>query len=190
MSFTTLKARIGDAETSDRRRARRTPVELGATMRELGERGVEATVLNISESGFMAIVDAHFEIGARVWLILPGGRKRANAMVKWVAGDRIGAEFAEPVWAVHSGRRSGLALEAHREGFRVRNWRGQLLTPLLRSRSAPSRAVNTSTTVVIPSATSSTRTSRHSTRASASAVRSSSSVIALQQPAAKTVEKR
>jgi hypothetical protein len=31
-----------------------------------------------------------------VWLILPG-RERANAIVKWTAGDKIGAEFADPV---------------------------------------------------------------------------------------------
>ena len=36
-----------------------------------------------------------FEVGSRVWLMLPG-RERANAVVKWVAGDKLGAEFAEP----------------------------------------------------------------------------------------------
>lgn len=97
MSFTTFKARIADAGHSDRRRAERTPVEVGATMRELGASGVEATVLNVSERGFMAIVDGQFEVGTRVWLILPGGRERANAVIKWTAGDKIGAEFAEPV---------------------------------------------------------------------------------------------
>ena len=65
-------------------------------MRELGASGVEARVLNISESGFMAISDARFEVGSRVWLMLPG-RDRANAVVKWIAGDTIGAEFAEPI---------------------------------------------------------------------------------------------
>ena len=95
MSFTTFKARIADA--SERRRGERTPVEVGATMRELGASGVEATVINVSERGFMAIADGQFEVGARVWLIFPGGRDRANAVVKWIAGNRLGAEFAEPV---------------------------------------------------------------------------------------------
>ena len=40
--------------------------------------------------------DARFEVGSRVWLMLPG-RDRANAVVKWIAGDKIGAEFAEPI---------------------------------------------------------------------------------------------
>ena len=66
-------------------------------MRALGASGVEATVLNVSERGFMAVADGHFEVGARVWLILPGGRERANAVVKWTAGDKLGAEFAELV---------------------------------------------------------------------------------------------
>jgi hypothetical protein len=57
----------------------------------------DATILNVSERGFMAVADGQFDVGARVWLILPGRRERANAVVKWIAGDRLGAEFAEPV---------------------------------------------------------------------------------------------
>ena len=97
MNFTSFKARIAEAESAERRSAERAPVEVSATMRELGASGVEATVLNVSEHGFMAVADGQFEVGARVWLILAGGRDRANAVVKWIAGDRLGAEFAEPV---------------------------------------------------------------------------------------------
>jgi hypothetical protein len=96
MNFVSFKARIAE-DGSERRRAARAPVELDATMRELGANGVEATVLNVSETGFMAVADGHFEIGARVWLIMPGRRDRANAVVKWTVGDKLGAEFAEPV---------------------------------------------------------------------------------------------
>ena len=95
MSFGTIKARIAEDE-SDRRRFARLPVELDAKMRELGASGVEAKVLNISERGFMADSDGRFEVGSRVWLMLPG-RERANAVVKWTAGDKLGAEFAEPI---------------------------------------------------------------------------------------------
>lgn len=95
MSFVTIKARIAE-DHSDRRRDARLPVDLDAKMRELGASGVEAKVLNISERGFMAIADGRFDVGARVWLMLPG-RERANAVVKWIAGDKIGAEFAEPI---------------------------------------------------------------------------------------------
>ena len=69
---------------------------LEGTMRELGASGVDAKVLNISERGFMAVAEGRFEVGSRVWLMLPG-RERANAVVKWTVGDKIGAEFAQPV---------------------------------------------------------------------------------------------
>ena len=95
MSFVTIRARIAEDE-SDRRRFPRLPVELDARMRELGAEGIEARVVNISERGFMAVADGRFEVGTRVWLMLPG-RDRANAVVKWIAGDKIGAEFAEPI---------------------------------------------------------------------------------------------
>jgi len=96
MSFVSIKARIAEDQSDERRRFPRLPVDLEAKMRELGANGVEAKVLNISEQGFMAATEAQFEVGSRVWLMLPG-RDRANAVVKWTAGDKIGAEFAEPL---------------------------------------------------------------------------------------------
>jgi hypothetical protein len=96
MSFVSIRARIAEVESDERRRDARVPVELEARMRELGASGVEARVVNISERGFMAVAEGRFEVGTRVWLMLPG-RSRANAVVKWTAGDKIGAEFAEPL---------------------------------------------------------------------------------------------
>jgi hypothetical protein len=97
MSFSMIRARIGETpEPEERRRYSRLPVELDARVRELGAEGVEARVLNISEVGFMAETDGQFDVGTRVWLMLPG-RERANAIVKWVAGEKIGAEFATPI---------------------------------------------------------------------------------------------
>ena len=95
MGFTMIRARIAE-DHDDRRAAPRLPVELDATMRELGANGTEAKVLNISERGFMAQTEARFDVGSRVWLLLPG-RERASAVVRWTAGDKIGAEFAEPI---------------------------------------------------------------------------------------------
>jgi PilZ domain-containing protein len=87
---------MGDADPADRRRSFRHQVDLEARVRELGANGVEARIINISESGFMAESEGRFEVGSRVWLMLPG-RGRANALVKWTAGDKLGAEFAEPI---------------------------------------------------------------------------------------------
>jgi PilZ domain len=98
MSFGMIRARIAEdmGDKSDRRQVARVPFEADATMRELGASGVEAKILNISERGFMAATEAAFEVGSRLWLMLPG-RQRANAVVKWTAGDKLGAEFAEPI---------------------------------------------------------------------------------------------
>ncbi|MGH6707134.1 MAG: PilZ domain-containing protein [Sphingomicrobium sp.] len=97
MSFSMIKARIQeDRDPKDRRGSMRVPVEIGARVRELGAEGFEARVLNISETGFMAEAEGEFEVGTRIWLILPG-RDRANALVRWIAGTKIGAEFAEPI---------------------------------------------------------------------------------------------
>ncbi len=96
MSFSMIRARIGETDSDERRRNSRLPVELDARVRELGTEGVEARVLNISEVGFMAETDGEFEVGTRVWLMLPG-RGRANAIVKWIAGKKIGCEFASPI---------------------------------------------------------------------------------------------
>ena len=93
MSFSMIRARNGETlDVEERRRMSRFTVELDARVRELGTEGVEARVLNISESGFMAETDGSFDVGSRIWLMLPG-RGRANAMVKGIAGAKIGAEF-------------------------------------------------------------------------------------------------
>ena len=97
MNFSMIKARIAeDEDARDRRRVSRFAVELDATVRELGAAGIDARLLNISETGFMAQSEGDFEVGSRVWLMLPG-RERANAVVRWTAGDKLGAEFAEAI---------------------------------------------------------------------------------------------
>ena len=91
-----IQAKIAEDHSSERRRSLRLPVEIDVKMRELGASGVDAKVLNLSERGFMAVAEGRFEVGARVWLMLPG-RERANAVIKWTAGDKLGAEFSEPI---------------------------------------------------------------------------------------------
>ena len=90
-----IKARIANApDPTDRRRSERVAVEFDAKVRELGSEGTEARVVNISDTGFMAQSSGDFEVGSRIWLMLPG-RDRASAIVRWTAGDKLGAEFSE-----------------------------------------------------------------------------------------------
>lgn len=92
-----IRARVArEHGSSERRVAARYPVAIDARVRELGSEGSEVKLLNISSTGFMAESDGEFEVGSRVWLILPG-RDRANAIVRWIAGTKMGAEFAEPI---------------------------------------------------------------------------------------------
>ena len=90
-----IKARIANAiDPTDRRRSERVAVERDAKVRELGSEGTEARVVNISDTGFMAQSSGDFDVGSRIWLMLPG-RDRASAIVRWTAGDKLGAEFSE-----------------------------------------------------------------------------------------------
>ena len=92
-----MKARIAGQSIDERRKSERQEVALDAQVREMGAEGCEARILNISETGFMAeVTDIEFEVGSRIWLLLPE-RERASALVKWTAGDKIGAQFAEPI---------------------------------------------------------------------------------------------
>lgn len=92
-----IDARIAkDPSGGERRVQPRAPVDLEAHVREMGTTGTEVRVLNISAEGFMAESDAEYEVGARIWLILPG-RERASAVVRWTAAGKLGAQFAEPL---------------------------------------------------------------------------------------------
>ena len=92
-----IEARIANApDPTERRRSARLAVEIDAKVRELGSEGSEARLVNISDTGFMAESTGEFEVGSRIWLILPA-RERASAIVRWTAGNRLGAEFSEPV---------------------------------------------------------------------------------------------
>ena len=90
-----IDARIAsEPAVTERRVQARASVDLEAHVREMGATGTEARVINISAQGFMAETEAEHEVGARVWLILPG-RERASAIVRWTAAGRLGAQFAE-----------------------------------------------------------------------------------------------
>ena len=97
MSFVTIKARIAEDQSDDRRRFAALPVELDAQDARARRRAASKRRCSTSpRAASWPSPTAHFEVGSRVWLMLPG-RERANAVVKWTAGDKLGAEFAEPI---------------------------------------------------------------------------------------------
>ncbi len=90
-----INARIVADPADERRGSLRVPVDFDAQVRELGNHGSDARILNVSQTGFMAETAADLDVGSRVWLIVPG-RGRANAIVRWTSAGRLGAEFDNP----------------------------------------------------------------------------------------------
>lgn len=83
-------------EVDTRRREPRAGLEADVALRAFGATAVDARLLNISSHGFMAETDAEIGAGNRIWLTLPGGT-RANALVIWTRGARLGGEFLAPI---------------------------------------------------------------------------------------------
>jgi hypothetical protein len=78
------------------RRAERRIVNLAASLREPGATVADAGVQNLSTDGFMAETEMELEIGAQVWLKLPGLEPQ-NSRVVWVEQGKAGFEFATPL---------------------------------------------------------------------------------------------
>ena len=91
-----MLAQIALDHTEPRRREPRLDIAADIGLREFGTTGVEARLINLSSRGFMAETRAIAKVGSRVWVTLPGGT-RANALVKWASGGRLGGEFAAPI---------------------------------------------------------------------------------------------
>lgn len=89
-------ASITPAKSDTRRREPRAGLAADVALRAFGATAVDARLLNISSHGFMAETDAEIEADTRVWVTLPGGT-RANALVIWARGARLGGEFLAPI---------------------------------------------------------------------------------------------
>ena len=114
MSFVSIKARIAEDQSDERRQSARRPVAVEGIMRELGASGVEAKILNISERGFMAASEAQF--GAPCGFIGQGGTiplmsmlqesfPRAQMMVCGVLGPKSNAHGPNEFLHVSYGKR-------------------------------------------------------------------------------------
>ena len=90
------KGQLAILPVIDGRSAERRIVNLAARLREPGARIVDAEVLNLSTDGYMAVADLPLEIGASVWLKLPGLEPQ-NSRVVWTEDGKAGFEFMTPL---------------------------------------------------------------------------------------------
>jgi hypothetical protein len=80
----------------DRRRHQRTPVYIGAGLREAKRPTSSVTVVDLSAQGCGIEIESHVTVGARVWLKLPG-LESWDARVAWCDDGRAGLEFTRPL---------------------------------------------------------------------------------------------
>jgi hypothetical protein len=90
-----LTVQVGPCRV-DFRSSARACVSMETTMRELGDNGSGAHVLDLSSEGFMAESDGRFVTGSYVWIKLPDVGL-VSAKVIWSRGGRVGARFTAPL---------------------------------------------------------------------------------------------
>lgn len=90
------KAQLAILPVLDGRSAERRIVNLAARLREPGARIVDADVKDLSTDGYMAVTELVLEVGANVWLKLPGLEPQ-NSRVVWTEDGKTGFQFATPL---------------------------------------------------------------------------------------------
>ena len=90
------KAQLAILPVLEGRSAERRIVNLAARLREPGATIVDADVKDLSTDGFMAVTELALEVGANVWLKLPGLEPQ-NSRVVWAEAGKTGFQFATPL---------------------------------------------------------------------------------------------
>ena len=78
------------------RQAEREHVEIGAGIRQRGASSVAAQIVDLSTHGFRASTHLDLQLGADVWLKLPG-LEAMHARVAWANSHFVGCSFARPL---------------------------------------------------------------------------------------------
>jgi hypothetical protein len=78
------------------RRVERNPVQIGAGLRQRGASGVSVEILDLSTLGFRASTHLDLQIGADIWLKLPG-LEAMHSRVAWTDGYLVGCQFERPL---------------------------------------------------------------------------------------------
>lgn len=92
------KAQLAILPVIEGRSAERRIVNLAARLREPGATIIEAEIMNLSTDGYMAAIEQLLEVGASVWLKLPGLEPQ-NSRVIWAEDGKTGFQFASPLHA-------------------------------------------------------------------------------------------
>ncbi len=90
------RGQLAQLPQGEGRRSQRLLVNFAASIREAGASVVDAEVQNLSVTGFMAETDMKVEIGARVFLKLPG-MEPLGSEVRWIEDGKVGFEFTSPL---------------------------------------------------------------------------------------------
>jgi hypothetical protein len=92
-----VAARLERAVAHDQRRFARVQVSIAAGIGRGPERAASpVTVVDLSTHGCGIELDSHVELGARVWLALPG-LEPWPSRVAWSQDRRAGLEFDRPM---------------------------------------------------------------------------------------------
>jgi len=78
------------------RNADRVPVTVRANLRQRGASAVSVQILDLSTHGFRIDTHLTLEIGAQIWLRLPG-LEAIPARVAWIEGHQAGCAFDRPL---------------------------------------------------------------------------------------------
>ena len=92
-----VAAMLERAAAADRRRFMRRPVSFGAGLASSNDRpGAPVIVVDLSTHGCGIEVAGHCEVGARVWIKLPG-LESWPSRIMWAEGTRVGLSFDRPL---------------------------------------------------------------------------------------------
>jgi hypothetical protein len=91
-----LQGEIAVLPVGNGRQAERAHCEIGAGLRQRGASAVAAHILDLSTHGFRASTHLDLQIGADVWLKLPG-LEAMHAKVAWSTSHFVGCAFERPL---------------------------------------------------------------------------------------------
>jgi hypothetical protein len=91
-----IRGEIATMPAANGRKAEREHCAIGAGIRQRGASAVGAHIIDLSTHGFRASTHLALQIGADVWLKLPG-LEAMHAKVAWTDSHYVGCAFERPL---------------------------------------------------------------------------------------------